>query len=742
MNTDGVTPRSSSVTPRSSSVTPRSSSVTPRSSSVTLRSSSVTLRSSSVTLRYRRVVSLALLAVALLAAPAQAARRPVHPEDLYKLVFVQNPQISPDGTRVVFEAHRMNGPKDRYDSDLYMVRTDGSGLTRITRDGKDGSPAWAPNSRAFAFVRGPQKKGEKPQIFTYTIATGAIAQLTHLKDGAGSPVYSHDGKHIAFTVFSTQAPHDAYIDFKAAGFKPGKAQRKTDVRIIHNLFFEGNGQGFTYDQFSHIWVMNADGSGAHALTSGWRWSENGPQWSPDDKTMAFNSLRYIATTAGNNDIYTIPASGGAMRKLASSNVANYLIGYDRAGHLWYQSFGIANPAEFPALMRTAGAISQTIVPKNTTQFGDSVLADMGEPGGLCGFQFAPHDRFTITNVEYPGYAALVKFDPATGAVTKLTSYGEASMCTMDDRGRYVAYTLSDFTHPREVYVLDLQTGKSKRLTGMNDAYLSGVLLSKARPFTVTDDAGFTVQAWFVPAVGPKAHGKRPTILNIHGGPQTQFGQTFFHEYQYLAGQGYNVVFSDPRGSTGHGYDFEAALTRHWGEAMFDDVQRVMDKAITFPQVDPNRLGVSGGSYGGYATLWVISHTNRYKAAVAERAVSNMSTEQLVADFAGANGFGLYNSPKYGFGPYWDPTSLNYQESPLTFVENVRTPLFILHSDDDTRTPIDQTLQEFTSLKILGRTVEFVDFPGENHDLNRSGAPLHRVERLHLMSDWFSHYLSR
>jgi dipeptidyl aminopeptidase/acylaminoacyl peptidase len=152
------------------------------------------------------------------------------------------------------------------------------------------------------------------------------------------------------------------------------------------------------------------------------------------------------------------------------------------------------------------------------------------------------------------------------------------------------------------------------------------------------------------------------------------------------------------------------------------------------------LAVSGGSYGGYATLWVISHTNRYKAAIAERAVSNLSTEQLDADFAGANGFGMYDTP-YGFGPFWDPNSRNYAESPLTFVQNVHTPLLLLHSDEDTRTPIGQTLQEFTALKILGRTVEYVDVPGENHDLSRTGAPLHRVERLHILNDWLTGYLS-
>jgi dipeptidyl aminopeptidase/acylaminoacyl peptidase len=683
-----------------------------------------------------RVLTCAALAAGLLAfspAPAFAAR-PVAAEDLYKITFVSNPQISPDGTRVAFVASRANGPKNRYDTNLYLVNVSGGGLQRITSTGRDSSPVWSPDSRSIAFVRGPGKKGEHPQIFTYTVGSGKVRQLTHLKSGAFGPVYSHDGKRIAFGSVTVVTPHAAYVNFKAAGFKPAKDEQKTDVRIIHHLGFEVNGEGFTNDRYPHIWVMNADGSGAHALTSGTKWSEGDPQWSPDDKTIAFDSQRYYSPSSGPNDIYTMPASGGAMHKLPSSQPANYLLGYDRSGHLWYASGGVADPAQFPAIVRAAanGADARTIVAKNTVQFGDTVLADMGEPGGICGPHFAPGDRFAIADADEPGYSALVKLDPATGAVTRLTSAGEAAECSMDRAGRYVAYTLSDFTHPREVYVLDLASGKSRKLTGLNDAYLAGVELSTPQQFTVTDDAGFKVQAWFMPAIGAPGV-KHPTMLNIHGGPQTQFGSTFFHELQYWAGQGYNVVFSDPRGSVGHGHDFEAALNGHWGEAMFDDVQRVMDAAVQRPNVDASRLTVSGGSYGGYATLWVISHTNRYKSAIAERAVSNLVSEQLAADFASNNGFGLFTT--YGFGNPWDPKSENAAESPLTYVQNVQTPLFILHSEEDTRTPVDQTLQEFTALKVLGKNVEFVDFPGENHDLSRTGSPLHRVERLHLETQW-------
>ncbi len=688
------------------------------------------------------VCAAAVLACSAAPLAAPAAPRPVAAEDLFKIAYVSDPQISPDGTRVAFVVARMNGPKDTYDSDLYLVPVAGGAVQRITTTRRDSDPVWAPDSRTIAFDRAPEpgKKGEHSQIFAYDVASGRVRRLSNVKAGASHPVYSHDGKHIAFSSVMTDPVHDAYIDFSAAGFKPKKDQKKTDVRIIHDLHFRENGAGYVYDRHPHIWVMNADGSGAHALTSGTQWSEGNPLWSPDDRTIAFDSLRYHTPSGGPNDVYTMPSGGGAMRKLPAATVATYLAGYDRGGNIWTLRGGVADPASTPNLVQSAanGANARTVIAKNTFDYGDTVLADMGEPGGLCGPFFAPGDAFMLANENRPGTGVLVKIDPKTGAVTALTSGGESAECTMDEHGRYAAYTYSDFTHPREVYVLDLQTGQKKRLTGMNDAYLAGVQLSTPQEFTVKDDAGYAVQAWFMPAVGPKASGPRPTILDIHGGPQTQFGETFFHEFQYLAGLGYNVVFSDPRGSVGHGYAFEAALNSNWGNAMFDDVQRVMDAASARASVDRSRLAVSGGSYGGYATLWVVSHTNRYKVAIAERVVSNLTSEQLVADFASDNGFGQFKT--YGFGLPWNPKSLNYTESPLTYVENVHTPLLILHGEEDTRTPVDQTLQEFTSLKILGRPVEYVVFPGENHDLSRDGSPIHRVERLRIEMQWLQQHL--
>lgn len=686
-----------------------------------------------------RVLFGAILTAALISAftPARAqGSLPVLPEDLYKFAFVASPAISPDGSKIAFVVQTVNGPNDRYDTRIEVADVASGALRAIPGAGRDGEPAWSPDGTRLAFTRGT--KGKPPQVYLYRAASGTVSKLTSIKDGASGAVWSNDGKHIALRVVAKDKAHDTYVDFKAAGFIPKKSQRTSDVRIVKEMHFQANGAGYVYDRHPHIWIANADGSNAHALTSG-EWAEGAVHWTPDDRTIVFETLRRNAPSLGPNDIYTIPASGGTMRRVPSNEVSNSIFNVDRSGRLWSTRGGVADPAEFPALVvsNLDGSNARTVWEKNKVSLGDIVLADMGEPGGLCGPFFSNDNRFAVFNVSAPGYTKLVKMDTATGALTDLTrANGTVSECSMDRAGKHVAYTFGDFTHLRELYVLDLATGRSTKLTSFNDAYERTHRLSAPQPFTVKDSDGFTVHAWFVPALGDRAAVKHPTILDIHGGPQTEFGNAFFHEFQVLASRGYNVVFSDPRGSVGFGYDFQEALAKHWGDAMFDDVEHVMDEAVKRPGVDANRLGVSGGSYGGYATLWVIAHTHRYKTAIAERVVSNLATEQLAADLASDNALG----GRYAWGLPWEKDNTYLSTSPISYVANVTTPLLILHSEEDTRTPIDQTLQEFNALKILGRTVQYVIVPGENHDLSRTGAPIHRVERLHILSSWLQQFL--
>ena len=681
-----------------------------------------------------------LFAVAALAAfgatsAAPAVARPVEAEDLFKLTFLDNAQISPDGQNVVVVRRRMNGPKDMYDTTVLLVNVASGRVADATRGTQDGDMAWAPDSKSFYFVRPDKQK--HGQIFQYTLESAKMMQLTHVKDGVSAPAPSHDGKRIAFTVTQTVPPHATYVDFAKAGFTPSKTEKKTDIRTIDTMGFELNGAGYVYDKLAHIWTMNADGSNARALTSG-RYAENFDAWSYDDNTIVFNSTRYDPVDSGPSDIYTIPSRGGAMQKLASDLPSNFpFLVSKKSDDLWYGATGVEDPATIPEIRRSKfdGSQMRVVVPKNTTAFGDSLLADLKDGGGGCG-DILPDGRTAIVNADGQGYANLRRFDLETGSVTDLTPpRGEAWSCTLSLDGKRVAYLYSDATHPVDLYVADTATGTPRRLTGLNDAYLSQVTLSKPQPFTVKDSAGFTVHAWFMPATGGSGT-KHPTLLDIHGGPLAQFGDSYFDEFQMWTSLGYNVVFSDPRGSTGFGYPFAAALTKDYGNAMFEDVQLVMDEAVKRPDVDPSRLGETGGSYGGYATLWVVSHTDRYKTAIAERVVSDLQSESFGADFASKNGLGGF----YQWGAPWDPKSLYAPLSPLTYVNDIHTPLMILHSEEDTRTPVDNTLQEYNLLKILGRSVTYIDVPRENHDLNRIGEPIHRVERLHIMADWFAKYL--
>jgi dipeptidyl aminopeptidase/acylaminoacyl peptidase len=671
--------------------------------------------------------------------PIAAAAAPMAPEDLFKMTFLSNALISPDGTHVLVESSRMNGPKNTYDRTIDLVDVATGALSpNVTKHVGDGDYDWMRDGKSFVFVRTVDK--QKPQLYRYTLAGGAVVGLTHIKNGISGPVVSHGGDRIALTVTDTDPAHDAYVDFGKAGFTPTSSQKKSDVHLIDALFFQANGAGYTYQDHQHIWTIDADGSHPKQLTSG-KYSENLDAWSPDDKTMLVDSLRYEPVDSGPNDVYTIPSAGGAMQKLTSTLPANNGFFFDAGGrHVYYLSGDVKDAAQLPALVaaNSDGSDPRVLVARDTVSWGDSLLADMKEGGGLCGAPL-PAGNLALLNIDGPGYANLRTLDLTTGSLRDVTPpHGEAWSCSVTRDGRQIAYLYSDFMHPADVYVTSIDGGTPRRLTHVNDAYLASVTLSQPVEFTVKDSAGFPVQAWFMPAIGGTPGTKHPTLLDIHGGPETQFGETFFHEFQLYTSLGYNVVFSDPAGSTGHGYAFEEALENDYGDAMFRDVQAVMDAVVQRPDVDASRLAVLGGSYGGYATLWVIAHTDRYKAAVAERAVSNLQSENLAADFAGKNGLG---GGYYTWGPPWDPASTDYAKfSPLTYVANIHTPLMILHAENDTRAPIDQTLQEFTSLKILGRTVEYVAIPNENHDLSRTGSPIHRIERLRLIIDWLNKYV--
>ncbi len=668
-------------------------------------------------------------------AVASPTVRPVSAEDLFRLSLISDSQISPDGKRVAFVVARFDGPHDRYARNIWFAPADGGPPAPFTSDDVSTGARWSPDGRTLAMLR---TVNGVSQIALVDVATRATRFVTSLPAGATTPVWSHDGKHVAFVGITRDERPPARIDFTAAGFTPAASQRASDVRTIGVERYESNGVGYTYDTHHHVWIMDASGAHVRALSEAAGRDDDGIAWSFDDAHIAYSSSVAQTPKAFASDLFTVDPVGGAPRRVASPNEANVSATFLHDGRLLSFAKNVEDSASYPSLVSSDpdGRERTTIVPADRTLFGDWLLADLKMPGATCGPLVMPGDASLITNASGPGTTRLVRVALATGATTPLTPPGEASDCTASADGTRVAYVFADFTHPAEVHLLDTASGRDRSLTSLNGDYLKTALLSVPQPFVVKNPAGDDVSAWFMPAVGPRTVGKRPTVVLIHGGPQTQYGNTFFHEAQYLAGRGYNVVISDPRGSVGFGWRFEEALVGHWGPPMLEDITAVVDAVVKRPEVDPARLGVSGGSYGGYATLWIVSHTDRYAVAISERPASDLATQSLDWELASSNALG----GEYAWGKPWDPTSANYVDSPLRYVEDVHTPVLLLHSSEDTETPLDQTLIEFSALRQLGKTAEFVEFPHENHDLNRVGAPIHRIERLHILEDWLARYL--
>ncbi len=675
------------------------------------------------------------LAAAALAIPAAAAPRHVMAEDLFKISFVASDQISHDGSQVAFVVTRLDGPKNTYLSNIWIADVASGKVWQLTRGDSDADPAWSADDKWIAFDSG---RGDKQQLYKIALDGGEAQRLTNVAGGAFGPIWSHGGTRILFQSVTVAPKPKADVDWQAAGFMPTDDQRVSDVRTIGVLHFEDNGQGETWSKTEHLWTVDADGTNARALTSGTSYSEGQAVWSPDDKQIAFVSYRAFDPALFRGDIYLVSSNGGAMRKLPfePGSLNDPTWSHDGAS-LWYAAAKTPDPAGYPSIMHSTldGSASRLLVPEDTYAFGDAILTDTKEGGAGCGPLLGPGDRWFIADVSTPGAAVLMRFDAQTGAAqTIVGGDSEVSECSMSDDGSRLAYVSSDATHPGEIYVADTTGTGQRQLTQMNRDYLASVALSTPEPFSVRNASGEPISAWIMRPPNAKPGMRYPTILDIHGGPETEFGNSFFHEFQYLAGQGYNVVYADPRGSVGFGYRFEAELSGNWGDPMYQDEMAVVDAALRRPDVDESRLAVSGGSYGGYATLWILGHTHRFKCAVAERVASNLETLLLASDFASEQ------SATHSWGNAWDHPSVYWKQSPIAYVANVTTPLMIIHGDQDIRTPIDQTLQEYSALKILGRPVTYVAFPRENHDLSRTGEPIHRVERLRMIAEWFAKYI--
>jgi dipeptidyl aminopeptidase/acylaminoacyl peptidase len=657
-----------------------------------------------------------LISSALSRTAAGQAKRGITPEDYFAFHFIADPHLSPDGKSVAYVETVVDQKKNKRESSIWLIAADGSGAARrLTAEGSNAnSPRWSPDGKALAFL---SSRGEgdsaKPQIQLLSMSGGEAVALTKLKNGVQAYQWSPDGTH--FALVSPTGPMD----------RIAPADRKSDVRHYSHIRYKFNDSGWFDDKRRHLWVVSVPGGEAKQLTEGQDSDDTDPQWSPDGTRIAFVSDRSgkAYDDSENTDIWTIPASGGPLTKISdhafddesprwSSDGKQILFNGQTARHQFAKPY-LANASE--------GAASELALNGLDLVPGDLHWTSPGS--------------FLFTG-ETNGEIQIFRGDLAAHSFLAVTS-GPRGLRALDvnaSAGKMV-YLGSDFQHPDDIYVASLDGSGERKLTDANRELWAQLELQSVERLPFKSKDGWAVEGFFVKPFGWQAGKKYPMVLVIHGGPLGMFGVNWYHEFQVYAAKGWAVFFCNPRGSTGYGEKFERGEINNWGVNDYQDVMAGVDAALQqYPWVDSEKLGVTGGSYGGYLTNWIVGHTNRFRAAVTLRSVSNFISDEGTRD-------GAYGHEEYFKGILFDDFDQYWEASPLKYARNVKTPTLVLHSDNDFRVPIEQGEQWFRALQHYGVPSELVLFPRENHNLTRTGEPKHLVESLNWQLYWFDRYLN-
>jgi dipeptidyl aminopeptidase/acylaminoacyl peptidase len=668
---------------------------------------------------------LAVLALVLLAVPAFAGRG-VTAEDYFAFRLIADPRISPDGSQVVYSLATIDSAANRRVSSVWVVSANGGSEPRqLSAEGFSSTvPRWSPDGSRIAFLSNRNAPSgtsgadaPRPQIWILRMDGGEARQVSHLKNGVSTFQWSPDGKRFVAVVQS--GPLDAI---------PANA-RKSDVRHYKTISYKFNDTGWYDDKRSHLWVIDAATGSDRQLTSGEEWNDTDPQWSPDGTRIAFVSDRTGHEYEGgfNKDVWVIPAEGGSLTKISDHDFEDTSPRWSPDGKR-IVFLGKTQRRQFPRLY---------VAPSDGNAASKPAIQDLDLiPTGL---EWGPGPNQVRFEAGTKGQTQIFSLDLSSdnkpGRLAPVTS-GEAAFHApdMNAKAGIMTYLSNTFEKPDDLYVSNLDGKDARQLTHVNTMLWSDLDPAHVErvPYKSTD--GWAIDGFLVKPVGWQPGKKYPMILSIHGGPAGQYGVEWSQEFQVYAAKGWTVFFCNPRGSTGYGEKFERGIMNNWGGMDYQDIMSGVDAVLKQnPWIDDQKLGVTGGSYGGFMTNWIVSHTNRFRAAVTLRGISNFISDDGTRDGAYGHEEDFKGMVFDDFDQYWDA-------SPLRYAKDVKTPTLILHSDNDFRVPIEQGEQWFRALKHYGVNAEIVFFPRENHNLTRTGEPKHLVESLNWQSYWFERFL--
>ena len=690
-----------------------------------------------------RLILVAVAAAALIPSPPGLDGQTGYaPELYYQLVGVGEVAVSPGGDYVAFTVTTVVEEENRRHSEVWLQplangRPYGDAF-RVTSPNEDSSgPRWSPDGSLLAFS---SRRGEDPNPVWFLRVNGPGGEAFHIEGVDAPPVWSPDGSRIAFVKApdAAEAAEDEGPEARRGWIAPDAVSRTLDAerfdgRVITSMRYKRDGRltfqpHYLSSEKRQLWVVDADGGTPTALTR-LDFDAGSPVWSEDGRIIFFTGDERQddeLNSENSGDIWAVDPRGGTVRRLTSNP------GTESA----------------PVVSPDGGSIAFLSTPQLGSQT-DLLLADIGSDGHFRGqprnltadwdlrpgpATWTPDGTAVLFSAGVGGNSHLFRVAPGQPVEQVTRGSRRLSSFSFSPAGDFMAFTSTDPVTPPELYVGSPDGSTEQKASGFNDGWLSSVTLMPAEELTWTVEDGTEVEGWVVPPVGFRPGGSYPMVLKIHGGPHSAYGNTFFPTFHVLSAAGFFVLYTNPRGSSGYGHDFQYATRGEWGIVDREDYLAGVDAALAaYPEIDPARLGVSGGSYGGFMTNWLTATTDRFHAAVTSRSITNWESWWGTSDAQGLTEYEFYGTP-------WEQRDLYRRLSPISYVENVTAPTLIIHSENDYRTPIGDGEQWFMSLMKLGVPVELVRYPRSSHGLSRTGEPWLLVDRLERLSSWFEHYL--
>lgn len=728
----------------------------------------------------RLLCSAVVFVLAAFSLVSVAQKRAITEKDLFSFQWIGDTQMSPDGSAVAYVLATVAADRSGYETRIYLLDMTKAGAepVELTTGPHDSSPRWSPDGKEMVFLRSAEKEGKPapPQLYLKPMGSGVTdanpVRLTDLPKGVSNPSWSPDGKAIVVVSSTPKDQEEAKLEAAKKARATGDDAHVSDVRIITRNDYRLNGAGYVdasvAPQLYLIHLLKADGTqDAPWQLTGGRFGVEEYQWSPKSDWIFYTSLQEeepYYDAEDHNTLYAIEAPTGAEhpKGLADTKFADALKISARGIAISHDGKRIAFHAqEHPAkpvshqqtdlwvmdLNWEGGKPSSAGEPRNLTgrlsyEMGGSVGGDNLAPrgAGRAALSWSPDDAALTDVVAKRGSALLVTVDAKTGEVGELTQEKQAVLGFTEaaDGSRLVAL-ISNPIVIGELYSIT-GTRAQTQLTHVNDALFSKLDLKMPEELQVVptvhpeDIKGETIDTFVQLPPDFQEGTKYPMILNIHGGPHSAYGWVFDHEMLWMAARGYVVVYPNPRGSTSYGENFANVIEDNYPNDDFHDLMDTVDAVEKKGWVDPEREGVTGGSGGGLMTDWAVTQTNRFKAAVAQRDIVDWAGWWYTADIGEFRQYWMKPAP-------FDNLQAYHDRSPLTYVNNIRTPMMFILGDADYRTPPTSGGEIFfRALKYKKIPTVMVRFPRESHELSRSGEPWHRVERLENIVDWMDKYL--